>query len=411
MTQTTAVGRWKIGLAAVLLAITALNLRLLLLGSSYAEAGYSDFTAFYTAGKILQRGQAENLYDLRLQWRTQQEFARSVQIRVGPLPYIRPPFHSILFLPLSYLQYRTAYLVWMAVKVILLMLVPFLLRPYLVSSGIFTPWLAILFSFATIPVAVDLLQGQDAILFLVVCVLSYVSAVRGSEFLSGIFFGIGLFKFNLIFPIVLILALRKKGRMLQGFTLAAIVLLLISAWLVGWEGVKQYPIYLWHISQTPGTGVVMPANMPNIRGLLTFLSFVYVSAAFQNVVYVLLAVFGLCLTAWLWKDARHSDRFFWLEFSLALSMSLLLSPYCSGYDSTMLLLATFLLAGHGINEQLLPAKWKLCLFLSLGVLFFVPVSWGYARLWAIPLVLLVTVLVHWFKNACENLPVNAAVVR
>ena len=412
MTQTTTVGRWRIGLTAILLAIATLNLRLVWLGNGYAETGYSDFTAFYTAGKILQHGEAEKLYDLKLQWQMQQEFAQSVQIRVGPLPYIRPAFHSILFLPLAYLQYRTAYLVWMATKVVLLMLIPFLLRAHLLSNGIFTPWLAVLFSLATVPIGVDLLQGQDAVLLLFICVLAFVSAVRGSEFSSGIYLGLGLFKFNLIFPIIILLALRKKGRMLQGFALAAIILVLISIWLVRWEGLKQYPVYLWHISRTPGTGVVMPSNMPNLRGLLSFLSFVHVSATFRDLFYVLLVVVGLISTEAIWKDkTRQRDGLLWIAFAFTLSSALLISPYCSGYDATILILPAFLLAGRGINDQLLSSKWKLCLVLSLGFLLFIPVSWNFAGLWAIPLLLFVAFLSRALKAANENSLVSASVIR
>ena len=67
--------------------------------------GYSDFAALYTAGKLVQQGRASAMYDRRAQWQVQQEFASTVKIRRGPLPYVRPPFESLLFLGLAYLKY------------------------------------------------------------------------------------------------------------------------------------------------------------------------------------------------------------------------------------------------------------------------------------------------------------------
>src|SRR5579863_7910588 len=82
--------------------------------------GYEDFTSFYTAGKIVLRGEGVRLYDRQLQWQVQQEFASSVSNRTGPLPYIRPPFEALLFLPLASLSYPAAVEIWTLIKLILL---------------------------------------------------------------------------------------------------------------------------------------------------------------------------------------------------------------------------------------------------------------------------------------------------
>src|SRR5215467_5043676 len=76
--------------------------------------GYQDFTIFYTAGRILQGGQTGSLYDLKAQYKLQQDFASFVAIRKGPLPYNHPPFEALLFLPLAYLPFWSAYLLWTA---------------------------------------------------------------------------------------------------------------------------------------------------------------------------------------------------------------------------------------------------------------------------------------------------------
>ena len=65
------------------------------------------------------------MYDRRAQWQVQQEFASSVKIRRGPLPYVRPPFESLLFLPLAYFKYPLSCVLWGAFKIFILLTVPF----------------------------------------------------------------------------------------------------------------------------------------------------------------------------------------------------------------------------------------------------------------------------------------------
>lgn len=72
----------------------------------------------------MRSGQSARLYEPALQWKIQQQFASKVKIRLGPLPYIRPPFEALLFLPFAYLGYPAACLLWMAAKIVLLLAVP-----------------------------------------------------------------------------------------------------------------------------------------------------------------------------------------------------------------------------------------------------------------------------------------------
>src|SRR5690348_13056427 len=101
--------RWT---AAMLAAWAVLHISLLWQERGRIERGYGDFAAFYTAGTMVYRGQGRLLYDRPAQWRIQQEFASTVEIRKGPLPYIRPPFEALLFAPFAALSYRAACLIW-----------------------------------------------------------------------------------------------------------------------------------------------------------------------------------------------------------------------------------------------------------------------------------------------------------
>ena len=80
-----------------------------------------DFTEFYVAGQMVREGMGSQLYDLGLQ--------AQKQSLVAPIHafYLRPPFEAILFIPLTFLDYRTAYAVWVLVSVGLLAVACFLI--------------------------------------------------------------------------------------------------------------------------------------------------------------------------------------------------------------------------------------------------------------------------------------------
>jgi len=49
------------------------------------KSGYGDFSALYTSGLLVRRGEGTSLYERHEQWRVQQQFAANVDIRKGPM--------------------------------------------------------------------------------------------------------------------------------------------------------------------------------------------------------------------------------------------------------------------------------------------------------------------------------------
>ncbi|HEY3972186.1 MAG TPA: glycosyltransferase 87 family protein [Candidatus Sulfotelmatobacter sp.] len=228
-----------------------------------------DFTAFYTAGWLLREGRGDQLYDARAQLEVQQRFAGDSDIRRGPLPYIHPPYEAALFLPLTFLTYREALAVWEMSKIGMLLAVALLLRGALSSLRAMPLWEWMLAFLAFFPVFADFLQGQDAIFLLLLFVLSFRAFAFNSEFAAGCWLGLGVFRFHLVIPLVLILALWNYRKLVAGFAVAGSAALLLSLALVGWRGALQYPFYLWHWASSTGIGNMPPRLMPNLVGLLT----------------------------------------------------------------------------------------------------------------------------------------------
>jgi hypothetical protein len=197
--------------------------------------GYPDFTVFYTAARVLRGGLGHRLYDPQVQYQAQKSFAGEIPSRHGPLPYIHPPFEALIFLPLTLLPYRHAFAAWDLLNIGVLFGVAFLLRRSVRTLGAIPLWEFVLGCLAFFPVFACLLQGQDSILLLLLCTLGFNALKREANFLAGCWFALGVFKFQLMVPIVLLLILSTRRRVAMGFAAVSILLALVSVGLVGWS--------------------------------------------------------------------------------------------------------------------------------------------------------------------------------
>ena len=230
--------------------------------------GDPDFTVYFTAGKMLREGRGGELYDARAQLEVQREFTRESPLRRGPLPYIHPPFEALLFVPLTFLPYRAAFVLWNAVNLGLLGWVFGRLRRWLVSLGRIAALDWMLACLAFFPVLANFHQGQDAILLLLVLVLGFGALSENADFAAGCWLGLGMFKFQFMLPMALILALWRGRKLAYGFTLVAAATVAVSIALVGWQEALEYPAYAWHIVSRVRLGGLPARLMPNLMGLV-----------------------------------------------------------------------------------------------------------------------------------------------
>jgi len=228
-----------------------------------------DFTAFYTAGILLREGRGDRLYNARAQQEVQQAFANDFDIRQGPLPYIHPPFEALIFVPLTFLPYRDAFVAWDALNLSMLLAISLMLRRIFPALQPIPLWEWVLALLAFFPVFANFLQGQDAILLLLLLVLSFCALDSKSEFIAGCWLGLGVFRFHLVLPLVLLLGLWRHRKIVFGFAALASAAMLLSLTVVGWRAASHYPAYTWHWVSIPGFGKMPPSLMPNLLGLVT----------------------------------------------------------------------------------------------------------------------------------------------
>jgi Glycosyltransferase family 87 len=334
------------------------------------DEGYPDFTIFYTAGRIVKAGAGTHLYDSRLQFEIQRQFAPLVHIRQGPLPFNHPPFEAIIFLPFAFLSYSRAYLAWSCINLLILVLVIALMRAWLTKLSEVFPWyLWGLGCLGFFPVFIALVQGQDVILLLFFYALAFSALSDNRELACGCWLALGLIKPHLVLPTIFVLLLQKRKRAGLGFLCVAAVLALISVAVVRWKGFLNYPAYVWSLELSLGKAAIAPSVMPNIRGLICDVSRQTTGTLMLIIVLPLsLALLIFAAGDWRRPDALSSRN---LRGSLVLIASILASYHAYAYDLSLLILP-ILWISECAQENKLRGSDRITLLGPIFILFFTP---------------------------------------
>jgi nitrate reductase NapE component len=336
---------FKTPLLVFMAAMAWLNLQLAWNSRDLLHRGYQDFTIFYSAATIVRQGLGHQLYDDTTQYRIQQGFAAAANVRNGYLPYNHPPFEVLIFLPFSLLSYFAAYLLWDLVSLLILLLVLVLLRPRisLLRHVSVAQWLLAWLGF--FPTFFALLQGQDNILLLLIFSLVFIFLKGEREFAAGCCLGLGLFRFHLVLPLLLVFVLERRKKAFVGFIFIAFILALISVAIVGAEASWNYPASVWSMEKMmERTGTVVPSGMPNLHGLFEGLFADLISRSSSDALLALLSLALVVFAAFLSKPAMAPT--FNLGFSLCVIVTIVISYHAFTSDLSLLVLPIVLVADH-----------------------------------------------------------------
>ena len=301
--------------------------------------GYQDFTAFYTAGMMIRTGQAARLYDLHEQTRLQQQFAPNVAIRQGALPYNHPPFEALLFVPLAYLSYGSAYLLWTLLNGGMLLSSLRMLRRAFSDVGALHPVFIALSATAFIPVVNGFVQGTDSLLMLLVVTSSLTLLMENRDVAAGAVLATGLVKFHFALPLAVLLAVRRP-KLLLGFAPVAAGLVAVSARIVGWSGMAEYVRLVFRLEKSGAGGAIIAAGMPNLRGLIGALTGLNEMGRPAFLLTIGCSLISIGAAAWQIRRPEASIRFW---FALGAITTIMVSFHTLTYDLTVLLLVVLLL--------------------------------------------------------------------
>lgn len=353
-------------------------------------AGSPDFRIFYTAGRMLKRGQGQLLYHGDVQLRTQQEFAAAVVRQDGPLPYNHPPFEAVLYVGMAYFSYIRAYFLWFMVNLVLVALTIHVILPWLPTVQAIFPRLVYVVPLAFFPVAYALMQGQDSVLLLLLYTLAYAAFRRRQDLRAGVYLGLGLFKFHLVFPFVFILLLKRRWRACGGVVLAACFDLALSLAITGWRELLYYPRYVWRINQLQPARVIVPQNMPNLRGLLSGWAHVNPGSYAMDLALLLVSLAALVWASRQWKSWDVPDFPSWnTGFCVAMVATFLVGYHGYNQDMSTLLLPALITLDRVLRQELPGFGVKT----ALGLMFFTPLylvltlHFGHQNLFALVLLM------------------------
>ena len=340
--------------------------------------GYPDFTTFYMAGTMVRVGLRHELYDLASEWRVQQEFAPWVSIRQAALPYMHAPFEALLFVPLTVLPYGVAFAVWDGFNLLILLALPYLLRPHLGVLQNVSPLVVFGVELAFFPVIFVLLQGQDVILLSLFYSLAFIALKEDAQGRAGFWLALGLFRFHLIVPFVLVLFFGRRYRLITSFIATALALAGVSAWLVGWRNLLHYPGYIWWLEQHKSKVILTPSQTTNIRGLLDTLLPKRLPATLVLTAVILLSAVVLFLAIRTWGKAGRSKTGFDIAFSVTLVAAVLVGYHSFIYDLAALLIPIAVSLGLLVQDGHLSRYVRLSFVISLLAIFCTPL---YLLLW------------------------------
>ncbi len=328
------------------LGILGLHLFLFFSLTGRIKRGYPDFTVYYTAAKMFRVGLGGQLYNLRSQYQVQKNYVGSIPSRHGPLPYIHPPFEAIIFLPLTYLPYPEAFAVWDLLNICMLFGLGCVLRRSLSALRLIPLWEFVVACMAFFPVFVCFLQGQDSILLLLLGALGFNALENEDDLAAGCWFGLGMFKFQFILPLVVVLHIWRRRRAAAGFVTVSCLLVLASAALVGWHNVLHYPAVAVEIGNSPGLGGTAAEFVPNLRGLALGWP-LHLPHAIGVAVGLLSSVALFLFAATKWGNRSKSGSF-GLKFSLAIVVCGLVAWQTNMHDLSLLVLPLALTADYAL---------------------------------------------------------------
>jgi hypothetical protein len=292
-------------------------------------ASQLDFHCFYAAGTLMRTNPAE-LYDPLLQMRLQ---VASGQGAGTWAPFLQPPYEALFLAPFTLLPYRSAYLLYLLLN--LLLLIPCFLLARDAFSNIVHPWQprAGLMFFISMPLEVALVNGQPSIRMLLICCAVWHQISKNKDLSAGLILSLGLFKLQIALPLALLLALWRGTQFLAGFVVGIGGLTLASTCLVGLNGMRGFISAL--ITKSDNNSLAMP----NLFGLLSATLGGRMSHSTLMVTTVTASIAIILLAAWYMRASDTDGE----RLAVAVIVAVAVSYHLHLYDCTVLLIAVGLL--------------------------------------------------------------------
>jgi hypothetical protein len=327
-----------------------------------ALRGSADFRAYYSAGYLVRSGQAGQLYDLDVQKGAQNNL---ISPSSTLLPFIHPPYESLLFVPFAWFRYRTAYWLFLGLNLVCVFDCYRLLRGRLWRLHAMWRYFPLLLIVGFTPVVAALMQGQDSLIFFLLLAAALANLEGGRELVAGALVGLALFRFQIVLPIAVFFLIWRRWRFLGGFCVSAVPALALSGVVAGIAGLKLYMALLLDLSvKLTAAGQarygVPITRMPNLRGLL--FSVLHLQSRQMVALTLILSFLIVLVGAWAGRKATPV----W-QLTIAISASVVVGYHVLTHDLSILLIPMAML----LDQQIPRGLWNVSLvWLSTPLCFF-----------------------------------------
>lgn len=295
----------------------------------------SDFTAYYTAAKIIRTEKTQGIYDLSLQHQVQKEAVGNPKDWKGTLAYRNPPVIAWALSPISYLSLENAYRVYFLINIVLICF-GFYILAKIVNPNV-KVWFALVFYLPTFSL---IYYAQASTYIFLILTLIYFCLKKNRNYLVGILASLLFLKLQylILIPFVFILV-KRKWQFIKSFILSLFLIVGVNILIYGPKLLTDYLNYLLITENGTSAGTNIVHNL-NLVGLLNELdvgigplSPIIIALGISILLYI-----GIWL--WLYKKRNHiPDE---LAFTVMLVSSMFLNIHTMPVDLSLLILSLVL---------------------------------------------------------------------
>jgi hypothetical protein len=325
-----------------------------------------DFMAFFTGAQLITHSPMM-LYNLHSQQVTQQNIAPITRQLSLFIAFINPPFVALLFVPLLKLGLLNAYLVWLTINVLFLVVICFLGYRQINSSKPYIKILAIIGILTFIPILTSLLIGQLSILLSLILLLTWIFLKKGWNFRSGLMLSLLLIKPQFLLLPFLAVIIQRRSKLTYGLIIGILILIIISYLLVGANGITNY---VYTLNSASHGDTQYDVDLMAQHSVQTFLLILFHTRSIATIQIPWLITI-ICITlptlfVWMKKFPTTSPQFSF-QWTILIFATLLSSPHTHFHDLSFLIVATIMMLSV-IHKLKVKLKNKLITLLILGYL-------------------------------------------
>ena len=359
----------------------------------------TDFSSFYTAGRLANAGLYDHLYDVQSELQVQEQLiGRSMRVD-EMLPFYHPPILVPILQILCTENYLASYWRWVLVMICVLLGTLVISDRLLQQAmpGVGNRLLFLLGSASFFPVFTSLLKGQDTAFLLLGGVLWLYGLIKKKDKIAGL--GLALTIIRPQIAIILAVPFIFKRRMVWWwFCLAAACLAVYSLALVGFSGVRDFFQLLVISGKGEGYGIIQNV-MFNFSGILLRLfpglSLTIIPKLAWGL--FLAVIVGLSI---LWKISPQID--IW-HIVLAISLSLFVAPHLYYHDLSFLYVSILAVVLYmGSDKTKLKSGYPVILLISISLIFLFSYFWDPLILPFGYLLMVVLPILAWRMKATQS---------